>query len=169
VVAPGGGGSLRVIAAAPSRTRPVVAAAIRGRRYLAKKIYKIGDPAWAPYAPAAAGEAGAFRRGVVEFWEANYDGAPMELFCKRTTSPVTYEYMGRYAPGPLPELIESESAANFSDARRGELFRSLVQLDFSPDRANAFIDNPEVWELRPIRFVGYDEKLYAALKAANGY
>ena len=48
VVAPGGGGSLRVIAAAPSRTRPVVAAAIRGRRYLAKKIYKIGDPAWAP-------------------------------------------------------------------------------------------------------------------------
>ena len=55
------------------------------------------------------------------------------------------------------------------DARRSELFRSLVQLDFSPDRANAFIDNPEVWELRPIRFVGYDEKLYAALKAANGY
>ena len=41
-----------------------------------------------------------------------------------------------------------------------------VARDVSPERANAFIDHPKSWELRPIKFVAYDEGLYEALQRA---
>ena len=39
----------------------------------------------------------------------------------------------------------------------------MVDLNFSSEQANAFIDDPDAWQLRPIRFLSYDEKLYKTL------
>ena len=54
----------------------------------------------------------------------------------------------------------------FSPQRRKALYDCLINLHFSPERADAFIDGEDTWELRPIKFVAYDEGLYEALRRA---
>ena len=88
------------------------------------------------------------------------------MFCKRSEAPALYEYVGKYAPVPAGEVVERESAAAFSPQRRKALYDCLINLHFSPERADAFIDGEDTWELRPIRFVAYDEGLYGALQRA---
>ena len=46
------------------------------------------------------------------------------------------------------------------------LYDCLINLNFSPERADAFIDGEDTWELRLIKFVAYDEGLYGALQRA---
>ena len=150
------------------RAAPFVKAA---SKYLAGQHYIVENPAWAPFAPAAAGAAGALRKHVVEWWERGEEGiaaGALEMFCKRSEAPALYEYVGKYAPVPAGEIVERESAAAFSPQRRKALYDCLINLHFSPERANAFIDGEDTWELRPIKFVAYDEGLYGALqRAAN--
>ena len=148
------------------RAAPFVKAA---SKYLAGQHYIVENPAWAPFAPAAAGAAGALRKHVVEWWERGEEGiaaGALEMFCKRSEAPALYEYVGKYAPVPAGEIVERESAAAFSPQRRKALYDCLINLHFSPERANAFIDGEDTWELRPIKFVAYDEGLYGALQRA---
>ena len=67
---------------------------------------------------------------------------------------------------PHDEIVEREDPATFSPQRRKAIYDGLLSLDVSPERANAFIDHPKSWELRPIKFVAYDEGLYGALQRA---
>ena len=149
------------------RAAPFVKAA---SKYLAGQHYIVENPAWAPFAPAAAGAAGALRKHVVEWWERGEEGIAagraLDMFCKRSEAPALYEYVGKYAPVPAGEVVERESAAAFSPQRRKALYDCLINLHFSPERANAFIDGEDTWELRPIKFVAYDEGLYGALRRA---
>ncbi len=149
------------------RAAPFVKAA---SKYLAGQHYIVENPAWAPFAPAAAGAAGALRKHVVEWWERGEEGIAagraLDMFCKRSEAPALYEYVGKYAPVPAGEIVERESAAAFSPQRRKALNDCLINLNFSPERANAFIDGEDTWELRPIKFVAYDEALYKALQRA---
>ena len=149
------------------RAAPFVKAA---SKYLAGQHYIVENPAWAPFAPAAAGAAGALRGGVVEWWERGEEGIAagraLDMFCKRSEAPALYEYVGKYAPVPAGEIVERESAAAFSPQRRKALYDCLINLHFSPERADAFIDGEDTWELRPIKFVAYDEGLYGALQRA---
>ena len=148
------------------RAAPFVKAA---SKYLAGQHYIVENPAWAPFAPAAAGAAGALRKHVVEWWERGEEGiaaGALEMFCKRSEAPALYEYVGKYAPVPAGEIVERESAAAFSPQRRKALYDCLINLNFSPERADAFIDGEDTWELRPIKFVAYDEGLYEALQRA---
>ena len=64
------------------------------------------------------------------------------------------------------EIVEREDPATFSPQRRKAIYDGLLSLDVSPERANAFIDHPKSWELRPIKFVAYDEGLYDELQRA---
>ena len=64
------------------------------------------------------------------------------------------------------EIVEREDPATFSPQRRKAIYDGLLSLDVSPERANAFIDHLKSWELRPIKFVAYDEGLYEALQRA---
>ena len=150
------------------RAAPFVKAA---SKYLAGQHYIVENPAWAPFAPAAAGAAGALRGGVVEWWERGEEGIAagraLDMFCKRSEAPALYEYVGKYAPVPAGEVVERESAAAFSPQRRKALYDCLINLNFSPERADAFIDGEDTWELRPIKFVAYDEGLYGALQRAR--
>ena len=66
----------------------------------------------------------------------------------------------------IDEIVEREDPATFSPQRRKAIYDGLLSLDVSPERANAFIDHPKSWELRPIKFVAYDEGLYEALRRA---
>ena len=149
------------------RAAPFVKAA---SKYLAGQHYIVENPAWAPFAPAAAGAAGALRKHVVEWWERGEEGIAagraLDMFCKRSEAPALYEYVGKYAPVPAGEVVERESAAAFSPQRRKALYDCLINLHFSPERADAFIDGEDTWELRPIKFVAYDEGLYAELQRA---
>ena len=149
------------------RAAPFVKAA---SKYLAGQHYIVENPAWAPFAPAAAGAAGALRKHVVEWWERGEEGIAagraLDMFCKRSEAPALYEYVGKYAPVPAGEIVERESAAAFSPQRRKALYDCLINLHFSPERADAFIDGEDTWELRPIKFVAYDEGLYEALQHA---
>ena len=149
------------------RAAPFVKAA---SKYLAGQHYIVENPAWAPFAPAAAGAAGALRKHVVEWWERGEEGIAagraLDMFCKRSEAPALYEYGGKYAPVPAGEVVERESAAAFSPQRRKALCDCLINLNFSPERADAFIDGEDTWELRPIKFVAYDEGLYGALRRA---
>ena len=149
------------------RAAPFVKAA---SKYLAGQHYIVENPAWAPFAPAAAGAAGALRKHVVEWWERGEEGIAagraLDMFCKRSETPALYEYVGKYAPVPAGEIVERESAAAFSPQRRKALYDCLINLHFSPERADAFIDGEDTWELRPIKFVAYDEGLYEALQRA---
>ena len=149
------------------RAAPFVKAA---SKYLAGQHYIVENPAWAPFAPAAAGAAGALRKHVVEWWERGEKGIAagraLDMFCKRSEAPALYEYVGKYAPVPAGEIVERESAAAFSPQRRKALYDCLINLHFSPERADAFIDGEDTWELRPIKFVAYDEGLYEALQRA---
>ena len=70
------------------------------------------------------------------------------------------------AKTPKDEIVEREDPATFSPQRRKAIYDGLLSLDVSPERANAFIDHPKSWELRPIKFVAYDEGLYEALQRA---
>ena len=154
------------------RAAPFVKSAAGTDKYLSGKFYVVENPAWAPFAPAAAGAAGALRGGVVEWWERGEEGIAagraLDMFCKRSEAPALYEYVGKYAPVPAGEIVERESAAAFSPQRRKALYDCLINLHFSPERADAFIDGEDTWELRPIKFVAYDEGLYEALqRAAN--
>ena len=67
---------------------------------------------------------------------------------------------------PRAEHRYPASRATFSPQRRKAIYDGLLSLDVSPERANAFIDHPKSWELRPIKFVAYDEGLYEALQHA---
>ena len=149
------------------RAAPFVKAA---SKYLAGQHYIVENPAWAPFAPAAAGAAGALRKHVVEWWERGEEGIAagraLDMFCKRSEAPALYEYVGKYAPVPAGEIVERESAAAFSPQRRKALYDCLINLHFSPERADAFIDGEDTWELRPIKFVAYDEGIYEALQCA---
>ena len=94
------------------RAAPFVKAA---SKYLAGQHYIVENPAWAPFAPAAAGAAGALRKHVVEWWERGEEGIAagraLDMFCKRSEAPALYEYVGKYAPVPAGEIVERESAA----------------------------------------------------------
>ena len=157
------------------RAAPFVKSAAGTDKYLSGKFYVVENPAWAPFMPAAAGAAGALRARVARYWEDGEEGwagatgkcgRELEMFCKRSETPALYEYVGRYALVPKDEIVEREDPATFSPQRRKAIYDGLLSLDVSPERANAFIDHPKSWELRPIKFVAYDEGLYAELQRA---
>ena len=157
------------------RAAPFVKSAAGTDKYLSGRFYVVENPAWAPFMPAAAGAAGALRARVARYWEDGEEGwagatgkcgRELEMFCKRSETPALYEYVGRYALVPKDEIVEREDPATFSPQRRKAIYDGLLSLDVSPERANAFIDHPKSWELRPIKFVAYDEGLYAELQRA---
>ena len=157
------------------RAAPLVKSAAGTDKYLSGRFYVVENPAWAPFMPAAAGAAGALRARVARYWEDGEEGwagatgkcgRELEMFCKRSETPALYEYVGRYALVPKDEIVEREDPATFSPQRRKAIYDGLLSLDVSPERANAFIDHPKSWELRPIKFVAYDEGLYAELQRA---